>query len=67
MSRDELACVPVVSPGSTQVVVLEGEEARLECRVQAQPPATIIWRFNGNRVQGRSPRISIKVVLRFFI
>jgi len=60
LSRDELACVPVVSPSSTQVVVLEGEEARLECRVQAQPPATIIWRFNGNRVQGRSPRISIK-------
>ncbi|KAK2717301.1 amphoterin-induced protein 1-like [Artemia franciscana] len=44
---EELACEPVVSLISPSKEVFMGENIKLECQAEANPPASIIWMHNG--------------------
>ncbi|XP_030383199.1 uncharacterized protein LOC115630689 [Scaptodrosophila lebanonensis] len=47
LRKEELACLPEVSPQSTYTEVSEGRNMSITCMVRAIPEPKVLWLFNG--------------------
>ncbi|XP_032307358.1 uncharacterized protein LOC26514736 [Drosophila ananassae] len=47
LQRDQLACLPEVSPQSSYTEVSEGRNMSITCLVRAIPEPKVLWLFNG--------------------
>uniref|UniRef100_A0A1B6E5R0 Ig-like domain-containing protein n=1 Tax=Clastoptera arizonana TaxID=38151 RepID=A0A1B6E5R0_9HEMI len=47
VDREDLACLPKITPSALFLEVAEGKNISLSCKVTAKPEATITWSFQG--------------------
>ncbi|XP_018800512.1 PREDICTED: uncharacterized protein LOC108976056 [Bactrocera latifrons] len=47
LKKDELACLPEVTPSSTYTEISEGRNMSIMCVVRAIPEPQVLWLFNG--------------------